>query len=164
MIITGKKFSKPEMSRVINGDTVLDEAPEEIPKERLDILLVNKYKSYNRSTLQKFIELGYVTVDGVVAKKPNQKCVADVKLDLRVPEDIKNADLKPDVIYEDNNQKRWLLGYDNPVTATSLGGETGTAFGDANQYTIELTDNSSELPMEVTMSNTDFEALLDANL
>ena len=68
MIITGKKFSKPEMSRVINGDTVLDEAPEEIPKERLDILLVNKYKSYNRSTLQKFIELGYVTVDGVVAK------------------------------------------------------------------------------------------------
>ena len=103
MIITGKKFSKPEMSRVINGDTVLDETPEEIPKERLDILLVNKYKSYNRSTLQKFIELGYVTVDGVVAKKPNQKFVADVKLDLKVPEDIKNADLKPDVIYEDDN-------------------------------------------------------------
>ena len=68
------------------------------------------------------------------------------------------------VIYEENNQKRWLLGYDNPVTATSLGGETGAAFGDANQYTIELTDNSSELPMEVTMSDTDFEALLDANL
>ena len=26
MIRTGKKFSKPEMSRVINGDTVLPEA------------------------------------------------------------------------------------------------------------------------------------------
>lgn len=103
MIITGKKFSKPDMSRVINGDTVLDEAPEAEPKFRLDLLLVEKYKSYNRSTLQKFIELGFVTVDGVVAKKPNQKFEKTVKLDLNVPETLKNADVKPDVIYEDEN-------------------------------------------------------------
>ena len=103
MIITGKKFSKPDMSRVINGDTVLDEAPEAEPKFRLDLLLVEKYKSYNRSTLQKFIELGFVTVDGVVAKKPNQKFEKTVKLDLNVPETLKNADVKPDVIYEDDN-------------------------------------------------------------
>ena len=39
MIRTGKKFSKPEMSRVINGDKVLasEVAPEE--KVRLDILM-----------------------------------------------------------------------------------------------------------------------------
>lgn len=103
MIITGKKFSKPDMSRVINGDTVLDEAPEAEPKFRLDLLLVEKYKSYNRSTLQKFIELGFVTVDGVVAKKPNQKFEKTVKLELNVPETLKNADVKPDVIYEDEN-------------------------------------------------------------
>lgn len=103
MIITGKKFSKPDMSRVINGDTVLDEAPEAEPKFRLDLLLVEKYKSYNRSTLQKFIELGFVTVDGVVAKKPNQKFEKTVKLELNVPETLKNADVKPDVIYEDDN-------------------------------------------------------------
>ena len=103
MIITGKKFSKPDMSRVINGDTVLDEAPEAEPKFRLDLLLVEKYKSYNRSTLQKFIELGFVTVDGVVAKKPNQKFEKTVKLELNVPETLKNADVKPDIIYEDDN-------------------------------------------------------------
>lgn len=68
------------------------------------------------------------------------------------------------VVYEDNNGKKWLLGYDNPVTASSLGGETGAAFSDANQYTIELTDNSSELPMEIIMSDEAWEALLDANL
>ena len=103
MIITGKKFSKPDMSRVINGDTVLSEAPEQIPKVRLDILLVNKYKSYNRSTLQKFIEAGYVTVDGVVVKKSNAKFEETVTLDLRVPEQLKNSDLIPETIYEDEN-------------------------------------------------------------
>ena len=66
MIITGKKFSKPEMSRVKNGDVILSEAPEQTPKIRLDILLVNKYKSYNRATLQKFIEAGFIMVNGTV--------------------------------------------------------------------------------------------------
>ena len=71
MIITGKKFSKPDMSRVINGDTVLVEEPEQAPKFRLDLLLVEKYQSYNRATLQKFIESGYVKVDGKVVTKSN---------------------------------------------------------------------------------------------
>ena len=39
MIRTGKKFSKPEMSRVINGDTVLPEAEAAPEKVRLDILM-----------------------------------------------------------------------------------------------------------------------------
>lgn len=101
MIRTGKKFSKPEMSRVINGDTVLEAAPEEIPKVRLDLLLVKIYKSYNRSTLQKFIAAGYVKVDGEVVKKANQKFPEGVKIELQVPERMKNADLKPETIYED---------------------------------------------------------------
>ena len=73
MIVTGRKFSKPEMSRVINGDRVLDEAVLAPEKFRLDHLMMEKYKSYNRSSLQRFIELGYVTVDGEVARKANQK-------------------------------------------------------------------------------------------
>lgn len=103
MIRTGKKFSKPEMSRVINGDVVLaeTEAPEE--KVRLDILMKEIYKSYNRSSLQKFIESGFVTVDGELVLKPNAKFVRGVKIDLKVPEIVKNADLKPEVIYEDEN-------------------------------------------------------------
>ena len=70
MIITGKKFSKPEMSRVINGDITLDSPDEKPEKVRLDHMMVKIYKSYNRSTIQKFIESGFVTVDGEVAKKP----------------------------------------------------------------------------------------------
>ncbi len=103
MIITGKKFSKPEMSRVKNGDVILNEAPEQTPKIRLDILLVNKYKSYNRATLQKFIEAGFVKVDDNVVTKSNAKFEEDVKLELNVPEEQKNADLVPDTIYEDDN-------------------------------------------------------------
>lgn len=103
MIRTGKKFSKPEMSRVINGDIVLDSGPEKPEKKRLDLILVGIYKSYNRSTLQKFIENGFVKVDGVLVTKPNQKFEDGVKIELNVPEEQKNADLVPEVIYEDDN-------------------------------------------------------------
>ena len=103
MIITGKKFSKPAMSRVINGDTSLPEALEKPEKKRIDMLMTEIYKSYNRSTLQKFIASGFVTVDGVLVKKPNQKFEEGVKIELKIPEELKNADVKPEIIYEDDN-------------------------------------------------------------
>lgn len=111
MIRTGKKFSKPEMSRVVNGDTILPEAPEKIEKQRLDHMMVGIYKSYNRSTLQKFIENGFVKVDGEVVTKPNVKFADGVKIDLEVPEKLKNADVSPKVIYEDEN----VLVVDKPA-------------------------------------------------
>ena len=55
MIITGKKFSKPALSRVINGDTqpaVPDAAP---TKVRLDHLLVQQHPEYNRSSVKIYI-------------------------------------------------------------------------------------------------------------
>lgn len=103
MIVTGKKFSKPEMSRVINGDVELKDAPEEIPKRRVDQMMVEIYKSYNRSTLQKFIKAGFVKVDGEVVLKPNQKFPDGVKIELKVPDDLKYADVKPEILYEDEN-------------------------------------------------------------
>lgn len=103
MIITGRKFSKPAMSRVINGDTALPEEQEKVEKTRLDILMKNIYKSYNRSTLQKFIESGFVKVDGELATKPNAKYPEGVKIDLEIPEELKNADVKVEIIYEDDN-------------------------------------------------------------
>ena len=103
MIRTGKKFSKPEMSRVINGDTVLPEEEQPEEKVRLDVLMREIYRSYNRSTLQKFIESGFVTVDGEKVVKPNTKLTRGVKIELVVPEELKNADVKPEVIYEDEN-------------------------------------------------------------
>lgn len=103
MIRTGKKFSKPAMSRVVNGDTILPEEPEKEEKIRLDHMMVDIYKSYNRSTLQKFIENGFVKVDGETVTKSNQKFPKGVKIDLHVPEKLKNADVKPKIIYEDND-------------------------------------------------------------
>jgi len=103
MIRTGKKFSKPAMSRVINGDTVLTEEETPVEKVRLDILAKEIYKSYNRSTLQKFIEAGYMTVDGEKVTKSNAKFERGVKLDLVVPEELRNAEVEPEVLYEDDN-------------------------------------------------------------
>lgn len=80
MIVTGKKFSKPELSRVINGDTQLaseDAGPE---KFRLDHLLVEQYPEYNRSSLQTFIKSGFVTVNGIITTKPNSKVEKDAKI------------------------------------------------------------------------------------
>ena len=111
MIRTGKKFSKPEMSRVVNGDKVLPEEPEKPEKRRIDHMMVEIYKSYNRATLQKFIELGFVKVDGELVKKPNQKFPEGVKIELNVPEELKNADVKPRVIYEDDK----VLVMDKPA-------------------------------------------------
>lgn len=103
MIVTGKKFSKPAMSRVINGDTVLPEEVAAPEKVRLDVLATEIYKTYNRSTLQKFIESGFMTVDGEVVRKSNTKFERGVKLDLVVPEEMRNAEVEPEVIYENKD-------------------------------------------------------------
>lgn len=126
MIRTGKKFSKAERSRVINGDKEAKNAvltgkkaqksanlvkigefeeklPEQSEKVRLDVLMGEIFKSYNRSSLQKFIEFGFVTVDGKMAKKPSERYERGVKIDLKIPTLMKNADLVPEVIYEDAN-------------------------------------------------------------
>ncbi len=106
MIITGKKFSKPAMSRVINGDVVLETEAEKPEKFRLDHLMVEKYPEYNRSTLQKFIKEGYVTVDGVVVQKPNslQEKTAQITLTLPIHSPLRQ-EISPTVIYEDDNVK-----------------------------------------------------------
>lgn len=103
MIRTGKKFSKPEMSRVINGDTILPEESEKPELIRLDVTMAGIYKSYNRSTLAKFIKNGFVEVDDAPVLKPNAKFPEGVRIDLKVPEVLKNADVNPEKIYEDEN-------------------------------------------------------------
>ena len=54
-------------------------------------------------------------------------------------------------IVKDANGHYWMIGdKDNPLTNTAGTGETGTAKGDSNQYSVELTAETSEWPMEVT--------------
>lgn len=63
------------------------------------------------------------------------------------------------VVVKDANNHLWYLGYDNPVSATAIGGEAGQAMGDANRYTITLTDYSKLLPMELDMQSSDLAAI-----
>ncbi len=106
MIVTGKKFSKPAMSRVINGDVVLNSEDEKPPKFRLDHLLVEAHPEYNRSTLQKFIKAGYVTVDGAVVEKPNAQFEKSATLVLSVPmRSPLRKEISPTVLYEDAHVK-----------------------------------------------------------
>lgn len=114
MIITGKKFSKPAMSRIKNGDVILaDNNPEE-ERKRLDLILVEKYPDYNRSTLQNFIKSGYVKLDGKIITKPNfsvlisttksgtkENMIPEIALTIptrQIPQNIKSL-----TIYEDGN-------------------------------------------------------------
>lgn len=68
---------------------------------------------------------------------------------------IQSVILNPDLfaIVQDSNGKIYFLGLDNPVTTTAATAVTGTSFTDANEYTIQLQDMSSELPYFVTESN-----------
>lgn len=57
-------------------------------------------------------------------------------------------------VVKDGNGKYWYLGYDYPIEATAGTAETGTAMTDLNGYNITITDNSVELPYEITDSAT----------
>ena len=102
MIRTGKKFSKPDLSRVINGDTTLPEEAKKDQKVRLDHLLVEQHSEYNRSSLQTFIRSGFVKVDGEVVLKPNAKISPEAKLELSVPKRSYEPE-HPPIIYEDEH-------------------------------------------------------------
>ena len=97
-----KKFSKPELSRKINGDIPFD-APKnpqvEDNSERLDVALLNFYP-YTRGELQKFIKLGYVKVNGEVQTIASTPVTEEDELSLEAP---KNDKEKPPVIYEDDH-------------------------------------------------------------
>ena len=57
-------------------------------------------------------------------------------------------------VIKDGNGKYWYIGYDYPISATSGTAETGTAMTDLNGYNITITDNSVELPYEITDETT----------
>ena len=56
------------------------------------------------------------------------------------------------VIGKDANGKYWYLGMDEPVAASAGDGQTGTARGDGNRYSITLQDTSASWPYEVDES------------
>lgn len=102
-LVTGKKFSKPDMSRVINGDVELAEETEKTEKFRLDHVLVKQHPEFNRSTLQKFIKQGCVKVNKKVVRKPNTLIEEKDEVILIVPEVGEVREFHPEVIFEDEH-------------------------------------------------------------
>lgn len=101
----GKKFSKPELSRMINGDIPFDDqkTPQDdtVSQIRLDIITLEQNPRYSRATIQKFIKDGRVTVNGDIVDKPNTLVDENDQIELTLPETT-NAE-KPPVVYEDEN-------------------------------------------------------------
>lgn len=53
------------------------------------------------------------------------------------------------VIVKDNNGKLWAFGINRQVTSSAGSGESGTAFGDANRYSITLLANDGRFAPEL---------------
>ncbi len=109
-----KKFSKPDLSRVINGDVIIRDRDRKENRTRLDLYLAEFFPDYNRSTLQNFIKSGYVSLDGEIITKPNYSVLISSEKDgeiTKVTHDIKcdipNRQTPPDIndliLYQDDN-------------------------------------------------------------
>ena len=112
-----KKFSKPELSRRINGD--LPEEPVkqiETEKKRFDMLLLELYPSYSRATIQKLIKEGYATIDGEVVKKPNYLLDEDFSGEIALNPPKTEQTERPPVIYEDEN----VIVFNKPIGMLSI--------------------------------------------
>ena len=111
-----KKFSKPELSRQINGDIPFDAAKKDDAKNtiRFDMALLEQYPRYSRATIQKFIKDGRAKANGEVILKANFLLEEDYEVELDEPE-TKTAE-KPPVIFEDEN----VIVFDKPAGMLSI--------------------------------------------
>ena len=111
-----KKFSKPELSRKINGDIPFDDekSVDEVPQQRLDIATLEKYPRYSRATIQKFIKEGRVTVNDDIQDKPNTLIDENDIIELAEPETAQGE--KPPVIYEDDH----VIVFNKPAGMLSI--------------------------------------------
>lgn len=72
-------------------------------RTRLDQEVVNRYPEFSRSTVQKYIKSGYVSVDGEVAKTPKLEVSETSEITLTPPmrDDISQSELP--ILYIDDN-------------------------------------------------------------
>lgn len=111
-------------------------------------------------------ETGSLTSTGNInAQNGTYYVQSDLALQFQKMENVKRLQItaatagETAIVVRDQNGKLFYLGYDNPVNATAVAGNSGTAMGDLNGYTITLTDLSKGLPMEIDMTAADLAAL-----
>lgn len=112
-----KKFSKPELSRRINGDLPEESKNiEETTKRRLDIILLEKYPQYSRASIQKLIKDGRAFIDGEKCDHANQ-LISEQDEDsckLELPDNTPTQ--RPPVVYEDDN----VIVFNKPAGMLSI--------------------------------------------
>jgi 23S rRNA pseudouridine1911/1915/1917 synthase len=73
------------------------------PKTRLDKVLVDKYPELSRSTWQKHIKAGHVTVNGELASSAKQEVLETDKIATAIPADEDFSDSTLPILYIDDN-------------------------------------------------------------
>ena len=73
-----------------------------VNKTRLDQELVTRHPEISRSTLQKYIKLGLVTVNGVVVTRPKQEVTETDDIALTPPEKTDTSDKELPIVYIDD--------------------------------------------------------------
>lgn len=112
-----KKFSKPELSRRINGDLPQNNVvADETPKRRLDMILLETFPEYTRGTIQKFIKDGRVKVNDEVINKANTLIDESVENNYTIDKPEINSENRPPVIYEDEN----VIVFNKPAGMLSI--------------------------------------------
>lgn len=113
-------------------------------------------------TINSSIENGTVFYQQVV-NAPFQKMQSSLRNQVKVL--AQNPDLKlvveANVGAEDGVGKWWYVGQENGMTLSGGTGQTGTAFGDANQYTLTFQGDEPFPASEVSGSTTSFLSALD---
>lgn len=113
-----KKFSKPELSRRINGDLPINESTnaDEAPKRRFDMILLEQYPEYSRATIQKLIKDGRASINGEIIKKANFLVDETAENTYNIDKPQSKSAEKPPVVYEDDN----VIVFNKPIGMLSI--------------------------------------------
>ncbi len=84
-------------------------------RQRLDVYLANKYPDYSRSSWQKQIRLGSVTVNGNVVTSPKQYITRESEVEVTMPEIPSHDDRNLPILYIDDS----VIVIDKPVDILS---------------------------------------------
>ncbi len=74
-----------------------------VQKTRLDHELVRRYSEYTRSTIQKYIKAGYITVNGHPASSAKQEVTENDDIALTIPARQDISELELPILYIDDN-------------------------------------------------------------
>lgn len=121
----------------------------------LDASKITKFKVFNF-----FKNTGSITSNLQVSDSAGSSWQTDLVLVFMKQETSKRLQImglamgQTCIVVKDANGKYWFLGKDNPVEASAGVAQSGTAATDLNGYNITLSDNSKELPFEITNPTT----------